>query len=147
MTRGLCLAAIVLAVCVFIGAPFRAQAGAMPLAVTAMLVQSDRGRGVYKASVAHALALLVGAAVKATTSHLMGCGLIQIQPTGTWIVGEMLLIALQAGVWRHPPALASGGAAMADISVLVLLAQLGAATCIVTRHETQTLNKCAVDMD
>lgn len=82
MTRGLCLAAIVLAVCVFICAPFRAQAGAMPLAVTAMLVQSDRGRGVYKASVAHALALLVGAAVKATTSHLMGWGLIQIQPTG-----------------------------------------------------------------
>lgn len=107
----------------------------MPLAITAMLLQSDRGRGVYKASAAHAVALLVGAAVKATTDLLIGCGLMQIQPAGTWMLGGMLLIALQAGVWRHPPALASGGAAMSDLPVLVLLAQLAVATCIVSLME------------
>lgn len=137
MTRSLCSAAIVLTVCVCIGAPFRAQAGAMPLAITAMLLQSDPGRGVYKASAAHAVALLVGASVKAATAPLMGWGLIHIHPAGTWIVGGLLLIALQSGVWRHPPALASGGAAMADVSVLVLFAQLGVAISIVTimRHK------------
>lgn len=64
MTRSLCAVAIVLTVCACIGAPFRAQAGAMPLVITAMLLQSDPGRGVHKASAAHAVALLIGASVK-----------------------------------------------------------------------------------
>lgn len=120
-------AGLVCLACIAAGSPWGAEAGAFPLAVTALLVgEGSRAQGRFAvASHLLAAALAGGAAglAPAATAVLpkaLGTGL-------HWLMGCGLLLALQAGRLRHPPALASGGAVLAGLPATAVAAQAAVA--------------------
>lgn len=124
-------AALALLACMALGAPTQAQAGAFPLAIMVLLVHKTPGAKVRHACAAHALAVALSAAVK-TVVHQIGHAHPPVWSEAlTWGAGGLLLLAVQTGALRHPPALATGGATLAGLSPMVLLGQLSLATVVV----------------
>lgn len=116
-------AGLVCLACIAAGSPWGAEAGAFPLAITALLVGDGSSAHGRLAVASHLLsAALAGGTVSvapAATAALppaLGTGL-------HWLAGCGLLLALQAGRLRHPPALASGGAVLAGLPVAAITAQ------------------------
>lgn len=120
-------AGLVCLACIATGSPWGAEAGAFPLAITALLAGEGSAAHGRLAVASHLLsAALAGGTVSlapAATAALPAALGASLQ----WLVGCGLLLALQGGRLRHPPALASGGAVLAGLPAAAIATQAAVA--------------------
>lgn len=117
-------AGLVCLACIAAGSPWGAQAGAFPLAITALLTSAGPTAESRRALTSHLAAITTAAGVAAATATATIARLAPALASAlAWLAGCALLLALQNGRLRHPPALASGGAVLAGLPASAVAGQ------------------------
>lgn len=115
-------AGLVCLACIAAGSPWGAQAGAFPLAITALLTSAGPTAESRRALTSHLAAITTAAGVAAATATIARLAP-ALASALAWLAGCALLLALQNGRLRHPPALASGGAVLAGLPASAVAGQ------------------------
>lgn len=108
--------------CVVVASTFATEAAVFPLLITAM-TSHVKGRAELARAATQLLSHLLSAAAAASVGPVVAqlFGVWQGAPSAVFLAGCLLLLSIQFTRFRHPPAMASGGAVLCSVDPLAVV--------------------------